>query len=230
MSNNENLIEAKRQSYTVARFMDDDYGGIIKESVGQHIDACVAMIKGFSLPYGVDGDILIQLLELHDLPEIGSDHDDTAVAKLEEMVAVRADKREEKMAKKLFTGDQLALYDDFNRAGKWLRGKTWEQNFLPESLVAQLVDKIQGNQYFHREWSKWVMGPDYNPAFVMKHSAKTFTAVQYQQFMNTLCNYQGYEDVLVFCRGLLDEEMKTIDSYWEEVRKQGIDIVERNDL
>lgn len=215
----ENLREIYKASFSVQRYKVDYYPEAICDWTGYHIDRCRMMARTINLPRGIDREKLEMILLLHDLPEVGEIKDVTSIDKAADpALALATDSKEVERAKLWFNAEQLALYEDFERAKKYLKDGG-NIDFSPEALIARLIEQTDGNTTYHCLWSKWVKGKEWKANFIMPEKAALYTFKQYDDFKNKLQGYPN-EEVGNCGMGVLDRQINLVKACWTEVEKK----------
>lgn len=222
------LQEVLQSGVEVQRFQGSDLPqGVVIDNVRDHSLRLAAM--AMSLPINSqERDWIRRTVLGHDLPEIystlaaGRNSDVTLIEKeqnpdLERQVA----QAELAAAHIIFTSDELALYEEFEKAGQMLKTKDHELCPASFAVYAQFLDRIDGNLTLHQALSRWAISADLNLALQHATLAIDHTLGYYRRLSGGLT---GLVDTWTArtAQDLLDTHLATIMDWWQESIDQGL--------
>ena len=208
-------------SNKVQRFTGDDLPtGVVIDTVFTHTQRAVSAVD--LIPESFQNrKTTKKILLLHDLPEVftvlssGKTADVTSPQKeaLPEYDQEIAD-WEYQVAESIFTPLEFNLYQQFEESGNYLKGKSFNVNFLTEAgIYSQLIDKTDANLTLHSYISNWALSRDYNPRLIKSERSLTYVFRQQQKFQSKLSG------------GSLDFYNSTVEAIkdlWIDVQESGV--------
>lgn len=215
----------------VARFKDNDYPeGIFEDNVKKHI---VRLIKRISLlDWGkienfLNRNRLERIIWIHDIPEAGDllagekdqTADITAVAKdADTTLAQKIEQKERDTAREIFSDDDFRLFTSMERTGNFL--KAGEDIAVdPEATVAYLLDRIDGNTFFHFSLARWTDSDNFNPGLNVHADSTIHTMKQADRFLGNLKKIEDkFPQLSAFCAGLIEEQLEFVKRVWNDVK------------
>jgi len=218
-----------RQMRGIFRFVDAKYPpGIFDDNDALHTKRLVAMAEGTMGIKGVSLERLTRMLWIHDIPELEAG-DIIAPVKAQNSSAVA--EQERRSAVRLLKPDDLALFDDFNQAGRFLKEDDCpSEGVSPEGLVANVMDKIDGNMYFHFALARWVSA-GVGEREIPSRTALAYTFGQRELFLKHLKAVEArIPDVVGICRYLLDYQIAYVVGVWNGVVEAKRPLVINNQL
>jgi 5'-deoxynucleotidase YfbR-like HD superfamily hydrolase len=202
------IVRFNNPIYPKGIFLDNDY---------EHSARCVDYLR-LPLIKGIRDGKSKRMLWIHDIPELitgdvlamfkgldgsANNNDDDG---MDELVA----------AKKLLKSSDFELFKEFYASENFLKsGGNSKINISAEGLVANIIDKIDGNMYFHFYLTKWlVAGNDIN--LFKNFDALAYSFRQKEVFFRSLSKVENYYPSAVnVCRYLLNFQINYIKSLWD---------------
>lgn len=200
----------------VIRFADSEkYDSVFVEDDMLHIIRLIKRVGQLDNGYKLNKNRMKRLIFIHDLPEMGKKVDVSAVDKaLNIKLDVVTRNEEVELAKRIFRKNDLKIYEEFERAGDFWKGRVEKLDVSKEALVCQLLDKIDGNMTFHYRLKlgysvQKIKGPHHLDAFRHMFS-------QYEKFS------QRYGDIrdkkfVKYCDKLLRSQFEYLVWLWSDV-------------
>jgi hypothetical protein len=200
--------------FLVQRFKTYE-GNILKDNTAEHTLRGIALIN--TLPFDDNSkDKVKAVFWPHDIPEIIiSDY--TAIEKLDEKLAKSLERKEDEAAKRLLNKQDYLMLNEFNVAAKILKGERTEKIPSPEAVVAYVVDVVEGNTFFHRNITNWIVSDSYNPTHIPSEKALSYTFKMHALFVQNLpkCNLTaGYQKAAEY---LLKFQLDEVAKAWVKV-------------
>ena len=204
----------------VKRFQDKNYhlDGMIDDNTKDHTIRCVYRAR--TIPYYTQD--LERILWIHDIPEYVAGSDASALERFDDQdMAEDVEDAEVKVARETFDKEDLILYEDYHMAEEFIRkhGKNLPNN--QQTLVANVIDYMDGNLVFHYYFSKWLLKNDYNGerptnasfVFVLKIRESTIKAMEDERVDSKI------KEAIYF---LLSRQLNTILDRWKKVNQDKI--------
>lgn len=209
----------------VQRFTGDDLPyGVVQDTVLTHTLRCMNTTK--VLPVTSEQQQTIkEMLLLHDLPEVVtvlSSGKTSDVTSPEKEAKPEYDQRishwEYEVAESIFTPLEFNLYRQFEESGNYLKGKSFDSNYLTiAGVYSQLIDKTDANLTLHSYISRWSLTSNYNPTQIKSDRSLSYVFRQQQKFISKLSGGS-----LIF----YNSTVETIKDLWKDAREQGVLIPE----
>ncbi len=215
------------------RYKTKDYPpGVFEDNVRKHAARLVTrllLFKWDELPVLLDRGKLERLFWIHDIPELGVlldgtegyVRDATSVEKeTDAMLANKVKESEKDIAGKIFSEKDFRLFILYDGAGDLLKGKEFN-HVDPEALVAYLLDKVDGNTFFHFFLSRWIDSDRFDAGFQIRPDSLDYTMKQADRFMTNLEKIKdGHNGLYVLCRQIIYKQLEFVRNVWGKVEKK----------
>ena len=217
------IKDTLERAILIKRFNGDDLPqNVVLDEVYSHTLRTAEIARVQDLGTEVEFTLLI-----HDLPEVanalkkGQQCDVTSVDKEKDpTLEITIADEEYEAAKSLLNIDELALYEAFEEAGRYLKGEAADKRVLTGAAVlAQVVDKIDANLTLHTHLSNWAFSQDYNPNLILPNRSLTYAFRQYVQFSSIL--RRDYGPTSRVALSLLKDHLIVIRNLWKSCRTKG---------
>ena len=212
----EDIQDAILQSLTIPRYTRIYREGIFRDSTGAHTIRCVEAAKKLLLP-GELKDKIIRILWIHDLPEIITTDFSVIQKESNPEISEKLEKKEIEAATLLLSKSDQILLDDFNNADSYLKGI--RTNKIPglESMFAKVIDTIDGNTFFHRELSLWVVSDEFESSGIPNNASLIYSFKVYRIYTQNLNIHPSLDDYQKTAKILLRNQLSQITHYWESI-------------
>lgn len=213
------LVGLVNSGENVARFKDTNYPErVLIDDVREHTIRCVRIARKINIG-DLDKERLERILWIHDLSEIIAS--DTSILIKKDMTEDQLKElkdRENESARLLLTKEDMDLYEDFENVNDFINERSGDTIFSSEALIAFVIDKIEGNLFFHYHISKWANSPEYDEGFSgMNKYALVYTYLQYETFVKQINTLEGrYIDARDVCLDILSAQMGQVRGWWSE--------------
>lgn len=214
----DDLAEKVSQLFLISRFVHAEYPqGIFDDNVGKHTTRLAVFISLLPEIKNVRKDRLERMSWLHDEPELITG-DTVAPRKADTAVAKKLAAEEAVAIDELLEGEDLQLLDELNSSGDFLKGELHDlAGTSPEGFILYVLDKIDGNMFFHFSLAKWLAEDDGQRVFSDQQSL-AYTFRQREVFMEALEKVEEeFPEVAKICRSLLDAQIDYVRRVWQEV-------------
>jgi len=198
------------KSFDVPRFTRIYHEGIFIDNTGDHTVRCVEIAEQLTLPAD-DLSKLIRMLWVHDLPEIITSDYSIIQKNSDPNLDQNIKRRETLAARKILNPNDQLLFEEFNKG------------LTPVAMVAKTIDRTEGNMFFHRSLTRWIMSGEYNPLYVPKDEALRYSYQYYKKTLQSLPAFQYLNPTyLKTIQGLLNTQIESIKGYWKAVTEERI--------
>ncbi|MBN1162887.1 hypothetical protein JXA34_04060 [Patescibacteria group bacterium] len=204
----------------VIRFADERYQmkGMVPDNTKTHTIRCVLRAKS-KFPKNTD---LQRRLWIHDIPEIVADVDENAVSRFNNQVlAEEQNDKEFSFAATIFNDSDLSLYKDFIRAERLLSNRSLDYPESENSMLAKIIDTIDGNLVYTYFFVRWLKENDYNgsvpPESVFKYASAFYKLASSMVRMSDYSS--GFKSA---AQNLLDDQLKISLTLWEKLDEERI--------
>ena len=186
----QHLRENIEKLFSVQRFRNYEKG-IFYDNSGAHTIRGIDLID--ILPLSNDSKEAVKArFWPHDVPEIMT-LDYTVIEKQDKGLALSLSEQEKSAARILLTEQDQKYLSEFNLAAKVLKGEEDNNVPTPEATIAVIVDRVEGNIFFHISLARWTSSQEYDPDKLPPSQALTYTFVIDELFRQNIpsCNLQG---------------------------------------
>jgi len=213
------LKEKVDQMESIIRFVDSRYpDGVFNDNDKLHTQRLVA-IADLETIRGVDEFRLARELWVHDIPELITGDIVSPTKDLREKSGdTTFIDEEDSAAQEILSPDDLKLYRDFVLSGNFLKGKTDDiSGISAEGLIAFVIDKIDGNMYFHYFLAAWFANDNGEPKDASEASL-IYCFNQRNMFKKALVKAEDkFSEAVETCMSLLDYQIGFIVDAWNKV-------------
>lgn len=202
--------------FTVKRF--GNYSkGIFSDNSGLHTLRGINLIDRLPLSTSLKNKVK-EIYWLHDIPEIII-FDYTVIQKQDKVLEQKLAEKEKSAAKSLLNDKEQILLAEFNLAEKVLKGKGKNKLPKPEAVIAALVDRIEGNVYFHKYLTKWITSQNYDRKKIPPQKALTYTFRTQELFEKNVAKCKLSKTYMKAAKYLLNYQINKVVKFWKNVSK-----------
>jgi 5'-deoxynucleotidase YfbR-like HD superfamily hydrolase len=203
------------QSFTIKRYEEGYAEGIFYDSVGSHIFRCADEVE--KRPKGDYSKEKVRLyLLIHDLHEIVTS-DFTAIQKEDSALSQKLEALEKEAIQTILPESYWSILDEFDNAGKLLKGEDLEVTPPPEAIIAKVIDTFDGDVFFHKALSKWVSSEQYDSDKIPSEQALSYIFLHTPKQIESIQNSNYDDGVKKLCLSILRDKLLSVRNSWEKV-------------